>query len=168
MGSVHQPRGYDGLGETGDRAKWGGSSPHVWRPCRWKPQQVSGAGYALLMGRASGLPMCLSHSQVELVLASQGVCLGCHPHPRWLFCMQVWALPVCLRHRVVSGWSLRSGSIIYLSGFWANGHLCSLCYTLYLLQPPGPEASPLWVLCRSWPLLQMVLTLSESSRCCRI
>lgn len=139
MGSAHQAGGCDRLGGTGDRAG-GGSPPRVWvfggAGCGWKPQQISRAGYEMFMGKVPGLPVCPGHSwAAEAVLVSPSTCGGCHLCPEWLFCMWDCALPVCLWHGVVSGWSLRSRSIIYLSSFWANGHLCSLCSTSYSLQP---------------------------------
>lgn len=78
-----------------------------------------------------------------------------------------WALPVCSCHAVVSGRSLRSRFIVYLSGFWAGGHLCSFCSTSYSLQPAFLDRGyPLHGFCADLgPPLQMLLTVSESCRC---
>lgn len=88
----------------------------------------SGAVYKLFMGS----PHVSSHNwAVEAVLISRGTHGGCCLHPRWLPCMWDWALFVCLWHRVVSEWSLRSRSTICLGAFGQMA-ICVLCATLHL------------------------------------
>lgn len=145
--------GHDGLGGTGDGTKWGGFSPcaRVFGGvgCRWKPQQINGAGYELSMGRAPGLPMCPGHSwTAEVVLASRGTCGGCCPRRRWLFCMWDWAFPVAQ-----SGLRMELEIWIHRLSGWLLGQWPFMFFVLRFVfaaaSMAGPGASPLQDLCRS-------------------